>query len=176
LKSSFFTRRWTPMVVILAVLVVFGGTMFNSVVRATGGTYLPKPFTAIGVADPVKNFTGFSGGANPRVSIYNGTAKPKTYHWRSVLKGEVRETGSIRVDVGATRYFRVSLGSTSKSDVVRVELAGMPQFVELQVYPRSPSSHVQIVPTTTSTTDLPTITGDKLKNNLKNVGKNRGNH
>ena len=164
------------MMVILAVLVVFGGTMFNSVVRATGGTYLPKPFTAIGVADPVKNFTGFPGGANPRVSIYNGTTKSKTYHWRSVLKGEVRETGAIRVGVGETRYFRVSLGKTTKFDVVRVELVGMPQFVELQVYPHAPVSYIRIVPTTTSTTDLTNITGDKLKNKLKNVGKNRGNN
>ena len=81
------------MMVILAVLVVFGGTMFNSVVGATGGTYQAQPFTAIGVVDPVKNFYGFSGGANPRVSIYNGTGKSKTYHWRSVLNGVVRDTG-----------------------------------------------------------------------------------
>jgi hypothetical protein len=164
------------MMVILAVLVVFGGTMFNSVVRATGGTYLPKPFTAIGVADPVKNFTGFSGSANPRVSIYNGTTKSKIYHWRSVLKGEVRETGDIRVGVGETRFFRVSLGGTSKSDVVRVELVGLPQFVELQVYPHAPVSYIPIVPTTTSTTDLTTSTGDESKNKLKNVGENPGNN
>lgn len=162
------------MMVILAVLIVFGGTMFNSVVRATGGTYSAKPFTALGVADPVKNFWGFSGGANPRVSIYNGTTKAKTYHWRSVLKGEVRETGAIRVGVGETRYFRVSLGNTNRSDVVRVELVGMRQFVELQVYPHVPVTYIRIVPTTTSTTDLTNITGDKLKNKLKNVGKNRG--
>ena len=162
------------MMVILAVLVVFGGTMFNSVVRATGGTYLPKPFTAIGVADPVQNFYGFSGGANPRVSIYNGTTKSKIYHWRSVLKGEVRETGALRVGVGETRYFRVGLGNTTKSDVVRVELVGMPQFVELQVYPHAPVSYVPIVPKTTPTTNLNTPTGDESKNKLKNVGKNPG--
>ncbi len=175
MKTSFLTRRWTPMMVILAVMVVFGGTMFNSVVRATGGTYLPKPFTALGVADPIKNFSGFPGGARPRVSLYNGTPKSKNYHWRSVLNGEVRETGSIRVDAGETRYFRVGLGNTTKYDVVRVELVGMPQFVELQVYPHAPVSYIRIVPTTTSTTDLTNITGGKLKDRLKNVGKNRGN-
>ena len=162
------------MMVILAVLVVFGGTMFNSVVRATGGTYLPKPFTALGVADPVKNFSGFPGGANPRVSIYNGTTKATTYHWRSVLNGEIRDTGAIRVGVGETRFFRVSLGNTARFDVVRVELVGLPQFVELQVYPHVPVTYIRIVPTTTSTTDLTNITGDKLKNKLKNVGKNPG--
>jgi hypothetical protein len=160
------------MLVILAVLVVFGGTMFNSVVRATGGTYQAKPFTAIGVVDPVMNFTGFAGGTNPRVSIYNGTSRAKTYHWRSVLNGAVRNTGTIRVAVGQTRYFRVSLAYTSRSDVVRVELVGLPQFVELQVYPHVPGAHVQIVPTTTSTTVLTNITGDKWKNKRKNLGKN----
>lgn len=174
MKSSFLTRRWTPIVVIMAVLIVVGGPMFNSVMKATGGRYIPEPFTALSVNDPITNFTGFAGGDRPKLTIYNGTYKSRTYHWRAVLKGKVRQTGSVTVPKGQSREFRVSLANTNRKDQVRVELVGMPQFVVLQVWPHPPVSYIRIVPTTTSSTDLTNITGDKLKDKFKKLSGNGG--
>ena len=167
MKRLGITSRWTPLLLILVVLIVFGGDLFNNLVTATKGDYKGQPFTALGVANPNQNFTGFAGGSYARLEIYNATEHDRTYRWKATLNGRDFGHGSVKVAVGKTEYFRLSLKGTKKYDIVKVSLVGMPQYVQVQVWPHSPVSYVQMYTKTTSTTAFTNITGRGLKSKLQ---------
>lgn len=134
--NSAALRRFT--LIALALAVLLGGQTFGEyLVRATGGSNVPAPYTSLAYATPEQAAGGLEVGGAVTFVITNATGEDRVYRWYATVDGRPSTRGSIATTVSNPRV-AVTVPLPRSGDLV-FGVDGLPQELTGTILPHTPT-------------------------------------
>lgn len=132
--NSAALRRLT--LIALALTVLLGGQSFGEyLVRITGGSNVPAPYTSLAYATPEQAAGGLQVGGEVTFVITNVTGEDRVYRWRATVDGRPSTRGSITTTVSNPRVM-VTIPLRRSGELV-FGIDGLPQELTGTILPHT---------------------------------------
>jgi hypothetical protein len=94
IQFPLLTRRILAILAILTILFA-GESIGKDLVKLTGGSTTPAPYTALSYANPEQAANPFPLKSNATFVITNGTLEEKSYDWYLIISGKSIARGTV---------------------------------------------------------------------------------